>query len=72
MLDWIQQNPALAMMVWGAITAVVSGLFKPRTPEEYDALPPRVAAALKFVSAVGIDVPKAVEAAGQVIMGKKP
>lgn len=52
------------------VTALVTWLFKPRSPEQYAALPPRVAAFLKLVAAIGWDAPKILEAIGQLVSGR--
>lgn len=49
------------------LSAIVTALFKPRTPEEYAALPPRLAAFLKTYAALGIDLPKLIEGIGQIV-----
>lgn len=52
------------------VTALVTWVFKPRSPEQYAALPPRVAATLKLIAAVGWDAPKILEAIGQLVSGR--
>lgn len=69
MLAFIEQHPALVALAWGLLTAILTHLFKPRSPEEYAALPPRVAAALKLMAALGVDWPKVVESLKQVASG---
>jgi hypothetical protein len=66
---WAQDNAALLAILWPLLTALVTILFKPRTDDEYAKLPPRVAAFLKLVAALGLDVPKVLEALGQVASG---
>jgi hypothetical protein len=66
---WANDNALLLAILWPALTALVTVLFKPRSPEEYAALPPRLAACLKLVGALGLDIPKMLEAAGQVLTG---
>jgi hypothetical protein len=61
-IAWLQANPLLATVLVYLATGVLNALFKPRTPEEYAAMPKWVAAALKFLSAVGFDPVKLVEA----------
>jgi hypothetical protein len=68
MNQWIQAHSEILTLAGiYLLTAVTTQLFKPRTPEEYLALPPRVAAALKTVAALGIDVPKLVEGVAELL-----
>lgn len=73
-MKWLSEHPEiLAAIVWPALTAIVTALFKPRTPEQYDqiaAVSPRLAAALRLVGALGFDAPKALEAAKAVVSGE--
>lgn len=67
---WAEAHPELmAAIIWPLVTALVTFLFKPRSAEEYASLPPRVAAALKLVAALGLDPVKAIEAAKQIVAG---
>lgn len=69
-IDWLSAHPLVwQLAMYPLLTAVVTWLFKPRTPEQYAALPPRVAAFLKLVAAVGFDAPKIIEAVSQVATG---
>ncbi len=52
------------------LSAVITGLFKPRTSEEYAAMNPRLAALIKTIAALGIDLPKLIEGLGQIITKK--
>ena len=54
--------------IW-VMSAVLTWAFKPCTPEQYLALPSKLAATLKFVSALGIDVPKLREAIVELVFG---
>jgi hypothetical protein len=70
-LAFVEAHPDLVSVVlWPLITALVTALFKPRSPEEYEAMPPRVAAGLKLLAALGVDPVKAVEAVKQLVSGK--
>lgn len=60
----------MSVIIWPAITAVATALFKPRTPEAYSKLPPRLAAFLKLVGAIGFDVPNMLEAVKQGVANK--
>lgn len=70
--DWMVSHPEfMAAIVWPLLTALVTAIFKPRSAEEYSALPPKVAAALKLLAALGLDAPKVIEAAKEIV-AKKP
>lgn len=71
---WAQDNAVLLAILWPLLTALATTLFKPRTDEEYARLPPRLAAFLKLVAALGLDIPKVLEAMGQIARGdnKRP
>lgn len=67
---WCAAHPEL---VWPILTALITLLFKPRTPAEYAQIAvrfPRVAAGLQLIGALGLDVPKVVEAVRKVITGR--
>lgn len=67
MIDWILAHPELVVYV---VVGIVTFLVKPRTEEQYAKLPPRVAAFLKLLGALGIDPRKVGESVKQVIKGK--
>lgn len=70
MLRWIEDNPVLfATVIWPLVTGIVTAVFRPRTPEEYAAMPPRVAAVIRFICAIGLDVPKALETIRLLLTG---
>lgn len=70
MLDWIERHAVLmSVVIWPLLTAIATALFKPRTPEQYAELPPRLAAFLKLVGAIGLDVPNLLEAVRQGVRG---
>lgn len=65
---WISLHPLLfTMVIWPSVTGVATWLFKPRTPEQYAAMNPRVAAGLKLLGSLGLDMPKVLEAIKQLI-----
>jgi len=67
---WISLHPVLfQLVIWPAITGLITWLFKPRTPEQYAAMNPRIAALLKLVGSLGLDIPKLLEGARQLITG---
>lgn len=69
-MNWIEAHPALVSLVLiPLVMALVNAILRPRTPEEYALLPPRVAAFLKLLRAVFPDPQKAAAAAGQVLSG---
>ncbi len=65
-VTWIRSNPLIA---WPILTALVTVLFKPRTPADYEAmcarnpawLWPRIATALQLFAALGLDPVKAMQ-----------
>lgn len=67
---WVEAHPVFASVVfWPLVTALVTLLFKPRTPEEYAALAvnhPRLAQLLRLVGALGIDLPKVLQVLGDL------
>lgn len=70
-MAWVYSHPYfMSAIVWPLLTSIVTALFKPRTPEEYAEMNPRLAAMLKFVAASGLDPLKAVEAAKQFVSGE--
>ncbi len=60
----------IVTLAFPVLSAIVTWLFKPRTPEEYSLLSPRVAAVFKFIGALGIDAPKLIESIQQIVTGK--
>jgi hypothetical protein len=60
---------ALFFLVAGTL---VHAAFKPRTPEEFAAMPPRIAAVLKAWGAMFPDFPQLFDAIAQVFTGKVP
>lgn len=73
MLQWIEQNPVLfSVVVWPLVTAIVTAFFRKRTAEEYAAMPPRLAAFMRFVGAIGFDAPKALETVRLMVTGGVP
>ena len=72
-LDWMAAHPEfMAAIVWPIFTALVTAIFKPRSPEEYAGLHPKIAAGLKMLAAVGFDAPKVVEAAKEIVKKRDP
>jgi len=63
-LEFMSTHKALMMaIVWPLLTAVLTALFKPQTPEQYLQLAakhPRLADFWRFVGAIGFDPVKAV------------
>jgi hypothetical protein len=70
-LTFLEAHPALVSLILiPAVASVVNALTRPRSPEEYSAMPPRLAAFLKLLRAVFPDPQKAVTAATQFVQGK--
>lgn len=68
--SWVNANPVLfTVVLWPVVSGLVTALFKSRTPEEYAAMNPRVAAVLKLVGSLGLDVPNMLNALKQVVAG---
>ncbi len=61
-----------AALLWPLVSAILTALFKPRTPEQYAAMPPRLAAALQLLGALGLDPVKATIAIKKIFAGTKP
>lgn len=60
--DWISKNPVLfSMVLWPLVTGLVTWLFKPRTPEQYAAMPSFIRSVLKLLGALGLDAPHVLE-----------
>ena len=61
-VQWAKAHPELvSAFAWPILSAVVTGLFKPRTKSEYDVLIlsyPRLAKWLQAIGALGVDVPR--------------
>lgn len=71
MQEFFSDHPLVwQLAIFPLVTALFTWLLKPRTPEDYAALNPRVAAALKFVGAVGFDLPEILEAVKQFATGR--
>lgn len=68
---WIETNPTLfAVVIWPAVSALVLGAFKPRTPAEYAAMNPRIAGVLMALSGLGFDPRKALEGLSRALTGR--
>lgn len=60
-LEFLRANPAASGLFVYLLFGVLTALFKPRTPEEYAAMPKWKANTLKTMSAIGIDPVKLTE-----------
>ncbi len=73
-LTWMREHHEfMSLIAWPLMTALVTLIFKPRTPEQYEALAqhwPRLARALILIAALGFDPIKATKAARQLVDGK--
>ena len=65
MLEWIKAHPEDVVFILGLLTALFNWAAKPRTAEEYQALPPRLAAFLRFMAGAFPDPRKVTEAVWQ-------
>jgi hypothetical protein len=55
-LTWIQANPAFtALILWPTLTAIFTGIFRHRTPEELARLPRVAQYVVRFIAYTGID-----------------
>lgn len=69
--SWIEQHPYLFnTFIWPVISAVVLAIFKPRTPEQYARMNPRLAGILMLVSGLGLDLHKALEGVQRALTGR--
>jgi len=69
--EFVKTHPTIwAVFVWPLLTGAITSLLKPRTPKEYAAMNPRLAACLKWIAATGLDAPKMIEAARQIVTAK--
>lgn len=65
----------MAALIWPFVTAILTVLFKPRSAEEYAELAknwPRLAAFWRFLGAIGLDIPKAVQSLQEFIKPRGP
>ena len=71
-IEWVEAHPVIVSMVLvPLIVSLVNGILRPRTPEEYAELPPRLAAFLKLLRALFPDPQKAAKAIAGIAMGAK-
>lgn len=69
-LQFIESHPALVSLILiPLVMSAVNAVLRPRTPEEYAAMPKRLAAFLKLLRAIFPDPQKAAIAAGQLVRG---
>ena len=69
-LEFIKAHPAIVSLAWPLLTALLTAIFKPQTPEQYAALAvkhPRLADFWRFVGAIGFDPVKAVMVLQQML-----
>jgi ABC-type Co2+ transport system permease subunit len=64
-LTWI-------LIAWPVLSAIITTAFRRRTVEELKELPPRFAAFIKLVMALGIDVPRTLDAIIGILQAKVP
>lgn len=71
--DWIAANPLLfTVVVWPLVSAIVTTILRKPTAEEYARMNPRVAALRRFIAAIGLDAPKALETIRLFLSGGVP
>lgn len=70
MMEWIEAHPVVVALLWPMLSALVTACFKPKTPEQYASMPPRLGAFLKLIGSLGIDAPNMLEAVKQGFKGK--
>ena len=58
------------LVVFPVVSFAVTWFAKPRSPEEFAAMNPYLAAFLKLVGAIGFDAPKILDAISQLYSGK--
>lgn len=69
-LAWVAAHDEFMLAFgWPVLTALLTVALKPRTPEEYAALPPRLAAFLQLIAALGLDPIKAVAVTRKLVSG---
>ena len=69
---WISLHPVLfTLVIWPVISGAITWVLKPRTPAQYAAMNPYLAAALKFISGFGLDAPHVVESVYEFLTGGK-
>jgi hypothetical protein len=66
-IEYLKTHPEQVVIV---LLTLLTAIAKPRTPEQYAAMPPRLAALLKFLATVLPDVVKAAHVVPQVVTGK--
>ena len=57
-LDALKQNPALVAVLWLMLSALLTAVFGPHSPEQMAGYPSWAQKALRVTGALGIDVPK--------------
>lgn len=67
---WFSAHPLLATWLAWLVTSLLLWAFRPRTPAEYDKLPPRLAAFLQLLRALFGDGAKIVEAVRKILSGQ--
>ena len=57
-LDYVRANPILLAALWMLVSAAITALFGPHTPEQLASYPAWLVKVLHLTGALGIDVPK--------------
>ena len=73
-LAFLESHPTLTgLFIVPVLTAPVTWLLKPRTPEEFRAMPPLLARLLKLIAGFGFDARKVSEALREILLhGNRP
>lgn len=72
-MKWLANHPEFVTLVLVPIvTACINAILRKRTPEEYAAMPQRVAGLLRLLAAVFPDPGKAIDAAKQLMFNQPP
>lgn len=74
---WLEAHPTLYIyiispLVLAFVGAIINAFTRKRTPEEYAALPPRLAGFIRLMSALFPDTRKAIDAGNQIVNNALP
>lgn len=70
-LAWMEAHQSFSsFVIWPLVSAIVLMLFKPRSPEEYAKMNPRLAGFLMLLSGLGLDPHKVVEGLKRAATGR--
>lgn len=70
-LLWCREHPEFTILfIVPLATAPINWLFKPRTPEEFAELPPRLAGFLRVLAGAGFDPSKVSQGLQMILTGR--